>query len=83
MVLRPPPPLKFHKLAQLYGPIYKLTLGTKTIVLFSSPSVVKEIVRDQDTIFANRDPLISASVALYGSTDKPICLTVHSGGRLA
>ncbi|WVZ25743.1 hypothetical protein V8G54_004287 [Vigna mungo] len=63
------PHLKFHKLAQLYGPIYKLTLGTKTVVVVSSPSLVKEIVRDQDTIFANREPLIAALVALYGGTD--------------
>jgi len=63
------PHLKFHKLAQLYGPIYKLMLGTKTIVVVSSPSLVREIVRDQDTIFANREPLIAALVALYGGTD--------------
>jgi len=67
--LGPHPHLKFHKLAQLYGPIYKLKLGTKTIVVVSSPSLVKERVRDQDTIFANRDPIISVLVALYGGTD--------------
>lgn len=63
------PHLKFHKLAQVYGPIYKLMLGTKTFIVVSSPSLVKEIVRDQDTVFANRDPPISVLVALYGGTD--------------
>ncbi|KAJ6712318.1 hypothetical protein OIU79_008523 [Salix purpurea] len=34
-----------------------------------SPSLAKEIVRDKDTIFANRDPPISALVFTYGGND--------------
>ncbi|KAJ1385204.1 Cytochrome P450 [Sesbania bispinosa] len=61
--------LKFDKLARVYGPIFKLMLGTKTFVVVSSPSLVKEIVRDQDTIFANRDPPIALLLSLYGGDD--------------
>ncbi|XP_017434551.1 cytochrome P450 84A4-like [Vigna angularis] len=42
---------------------------SQAVVVVSSPSLVKEIVRDQDTIFANPEPLIAALVALYGGTD--------------
>ena len=60
---------KFEELAGLYGPIYKVWLGQKLCVVISSPSLVKEVVRDQDTIFANRDPPIAAIVATYGGAD--------------
>ncbi|CAI0413828.1 unnamed protein product [Linum tenue] len=38
-------------------------------MVVSSSSLVKEIVRDQDAIFANRDPPISAVVLTYGGDD--------------
>ena len=60
---------KFEELAGFYGPIYKVWLGQKLCVVISSPSLVKEVVRDQDTIFANRDPPIAARVASYGGAD--------------
>ncbi|KAK1558799.1 hypothetical protein Q3G72_006816 [Acer saccharum] len=58
----------FTELAGVYGPIYKLWLGNKLCVVVSSPSLAKKLVRDQDTIFANRDPPISALV-LHGGKD--------------
>lgn len=54
---------QFTELAQKYGPVYKLWLGSKLCVVISSPSLIKEVVRDHDTIFANRDPPIAAIVA--------------------
>ncbi|KAM3734927.1 hypothetical protein ACB098_10G051300 [Castanea mollissima] len=60
---------KFEELAGVYGPIYKVWLGHKLCVVVSSPSLVKEVVRDQDTIFANRDPPVAALVATYGGSD--------------
>ena len=60
------PHLKFHELSHSYGPIFTVMLGTKTYVVVSSPLLVKEVVRDHDAIFANRDPPISALVAFYG-----------------
>ncbi|KAH7549559.1 hypothetical protein ACOSP7_025594 [Xanthoceras sorbifolium] len=58
----------FTELAGVYGPIYKLWLGNKICVVVSSPSLVKELVRDQDTIFANRDPPVAVLV-LHGGKD--------------
>ena len=60
---------KFTELAGVYGPIYKLRLGNKLCIVVSSPPLAKEIVRDKDTIFADRDPPISARVFTYGGND--------------
>ncbi|KAK3434527.1 flavonoid 3'-monooxygenase CYP75B137 [Eucalyptus grandis] len=57
---------KFSELAKTYGPIYKLQLGSKLYVVINSPSVAREIVRDQDIMFANRDPNIAATMSSYG-----------------
>ncbi|KAK6158034.1 hypothetical protein DH2020_005348 [Rehmannia glutinosa] len=59
----------FAGLGQKYGPIYKLRLGTKLHVVISSPSLVKEVVRDQDATFANRDVHVAALVASYDGND--------------
>ncbi|KAK3224791.1 hypothetical protein Dsin_004653 [Dipteronia sinensis] len=58
----------FRELAGVYGPIYKLWLGNKLCVVVSSPALAKELVRDQDTIFANRD-LIAALYAVSDGND--------------
>ncbi|CAL1375634.1 unnamed protein product [Linum trigynum] len=60
---------EFTALAATYGPIYSLRLGRKLCMVVSSSSLVKEIVRDQDAVFANRDPPISAVVLTYGGDD--------------
>ncbi|KAL0446022.1 UNVERIFIED_CONTAM: Labd-13Z-ene-9,15,16-triol synthase, chloroplastic [Sesamum latifolium] len=57
---------QFTELAKKYGPIYKLQLGSKLCMVISSPALIKEVVRDQDTIFANRDPPVAAIVATGG-----------------
>ena len=56
-------------MAGVYGPIYKVWLGQKLCVAVNSPSLVKEVVRDQDTIFCNRDPPIAALAATFGGAD--------------
>ncbi|XP_040987241.1 labd-13Z-ene-9,15,16-triol synthase, chloroplastic-like [Juglans microcarpa x Juglans regia] len=60
---------KFEELAGVYGPIYKVWLGNKLWVVVSSPLLVKEVVRDQDTIFANHDNYIAALAVTYGGAD--------------
>ncbi|PSR91551.1 Flavonoid 3',5'-hydroxylase [Actinidia chinensis var. chinensis] len=60
---------QFTELAHQYGPIYKLWLGQKLYVVLNSPSLAKEVVRDQDKVFSNRDPPVSALVASYGGLD--------------
>ncbi|XP_042958099.1 flavonoid 3'-monooxygenase CYP75B137-like [Carya illinoinensis] len=60
---------KFHQLCGIYGPIYKVWLGNKLPIVISSPSLVKEVVRDQDAIFSNRDTNIVGNIVSYGGAD--------------
>ena len=60
---------KFTELSGVYGPIFKLWLGNKLCVVVSSPSLVKQVVRDQDTTFADRDPPIAGLVTSFGGND--------------
>ncbi|KAI8546474.1 hypothetical protein RHMOL_Rhmol07G0120600 [Rhododendron molle] len=60
---------QFTELANQYGPIYKLWLGKKLCIVVNSPSLAKEVVRDQDTIFADCDPPIAALALTYGGFD--------------
>ncbi|KAI8537503.1 hypothetical protein RHMOL_Rhmol09G0028500 [Rhododendron molle] len=60
---------QFTELAQQYGPIYKLWFGEKLCVVLNSPSLAKEVVRDQDTVFSDRDSPIAALAATYGGFD--------------
>ncbi|KAJ4977520.1 hypothetical protein NE237_002626 [Protea cynaroides] len=59
----------FSDLAQIYGPIFKLQLGTKLCIIVSSPSLAKMILKDHDATFANHNPPIGASVLSYGGND--------------
>ncbi|KAK4400335.1 Flavonoid 3'-monooxygenase, partial [Sesamum angolense] len=61
--------IQFTELARQYGPIYKFKLGNKLCMVISSPSLVKEVVRDHDAVFANRDAPIAALIASYGGND--------------
>ncbi|CAL9029591.1 unnamed protein product [Prunus brigantina] len=60
---------EFTNLATIFGPIYKLQFGSKLCFVLSSPSILKQVLRDQDTLFANRDPTIAAQIVSYGCTD--------------
>ncbi|KAF5181395.1 Cytochrome p450 [Thalictrum thalictroides] len=59
----------FTKLAQVYGPILKIRMGKKICVVLSSPSLVKEVLRDHDAIFAYRDAPIAGLAVTYGGLD--------------
>ncbi|KAL5728125.1 hypothetical protein ACHQM5_001247 [Ranunculus cassubicifolius] len=59
----------FAELAQTYGPIYKLQLGNKVGIVISSPSLAKEVLKDNDTTFANRDVPAAAKALGYGGKD--------------
>ncbi|KAL1109539.1 hypothetical protein V6Z11_D03G184100 [Gossypium hirsutum] len=61
--------LVFTELAGVYGPIYKLWLGNKLIVVISSPSLVKEVVRDHDIAFSERESPIAAEIITFGTND--------------
>ncbi|KAL3818182.1 hypothetical protein ACJIZ3_004087 [Penstemon smallii] len=64
---------QFTELAHKYGPIYKLWLGNKLCVVISSPSIIKEVVRDHDTIFSNRDKSVAATIATFNANDISWC----------
>lgn len=59
----------FTELSAVYGPIFKLWFGNKLCVVVSSPSFVKQVVRDQDITFSNRSPSIAGLVTTYGGSD--------------
>ncbi|KAK9147949.1 hypothetical protein Scep_006706 [Stephania cephalantha] len=59
----------FANLAKTYGPIYKLKLGNKLGVVVTSPSLAREILRDNDITFANHDVPSVARVVAYGGSD--------------
>ncbi|KAL2227763.1 UNVERIFIED_CONTAM: Retrovirus-related Pol polyprotein from transposon RE2 [Sesamum indicum] len=71
--LRPDMHIQFNELARQYGPIYRLRLGTKLCTVISSPSLIKEIVRDHDTIFANRDGTVAGRIGSYNGNDIAFC----------
>ncbi|KAJ0799858.1 putative cytochrome P450 [Helianthus annuus] len=60
---------KFTNMAHTYGPIFKFYLGSKLHVVINTPELAKEVVRDQDETFANRDLTIAASAITYGGQD--------------
>ncbi|XP_022864424.1 cytochrome P450 76C1-like [Olea europaea var. sylvestris] len=60
---------QFTELAHHYGPIYRLWLGKKLCLVINSPSLIKEVVRDQDTILANHDAPVAGLISTYGGMD--------------
>ncbi|KAL9993404.1 putative cytochrome P450 [Helianthus debilis subsp. tardiflorus] len=60
---------RFTEMAQKYGPIFSLQLGSKLHVVVNSTDLVKVVARDQDQTFANRNTPIAASVITYGGSD--------------
>ncbi|XP_058085704.1 cytochrome P450 71AU50-like [Magnolia sinica] len=61
--------LYFFRLTKIYGPIFRLQLGNKLCVVLNSPSLAKEVMRDHDAVFANRDAPITALTISYGGMD--------------
>ncbi|CAH8360222.1 unnamed protein product [Eruca vesicaria subsp. sativa] len=59
----------FTTIAEKYGPIFKLKLGSKLTVVVNSPSLAREILKDQDINFSNRDVPLTGRAATYGGLD--------------
>ncbi|KAE8694235.1 CYP706 protein [Hibiscus syriacus] len=57
------------ELSEIHGPIVKLQLGTKTCIVINSPSIAKEVLKDHDAIFANRDTPAAAVSGTLGGVD--------------
>ncbi|KAH0973858.1 hypothetical protein GBA52_015757 [Prunus armeniaca] len=59
----------FAGLAQAHGPIFKLRLGNTLGVVVTSASSAREILKDHDVTFANRDVPAAGRAATYGGND--------------
>lgn len=59
----------FKELTSSYGAIFRIWLGMNECIVVSSPSLAKEVLRDQDAAFANRLPTIALKSLLFGTTD--------------
>ncbi|XP_016482877.1 flavonoid 3'-monooxygenase CYP75B137-like [Nicotiana tabacum] len=59
----------FASLSQAYGPICRLWLGKKVGIIITSPALAREVLKEQDTIFANRDVPAAAREFSYGGKD--------------
>lgn len=59
----------FTELARTYGPILTLKLGGKVGVVVASPAMAREVLKDNDVTFANRDVPFAALDAAYGGRD--------------
>ncbi|KAB2001307.1 hypothetical protein ES319_D12G292600v1 [Gossypium barbadense] len=55
--------------SKIHGPIIKLRLGRKVYIIISSPSIAKQILKDHDAIFANRDIPVAAIKGTFGGLD--------------
>ncbi|MED6171130.1 hypothetical protein PIB30_037945 [Stylosanthes scabra] len=59
----------FAGLARTYGPIFKLQLGGKLGIVITSPTVARQVLKDHDIVFANRDVPAAGRAASYGGSD--------------
>ncbi|GLT91002.1 hypothetical protein SLE2022_089120 [Rubroshorea leprosula] len=59
----------FAAVARKYGPVVKLQLGTRIGILITSPTLAREVLKDHDITFANRDMPAVGGVATYGGSD--------------
>jgi len=57
-----------HTLSQKYGQVFSLRFGSRFVVVVSSPSVVHECFTKNDTILANRPPLLAGKHIGYNYT---------------
>ncbi|KAJ2905584.1 cytochrome P450 oxidoreductase [Zalerion maritima] len=61
------PHLQFEKWAREYGPIYSLMLGTRTMIVLSSDTAVKDVLTTRSGIYSDRpDMFIGQKIASGG-----------------
>ncbi|KAI3451968.1 hypothetical protein Pfo_008633 [Paulownia fortunei] len=58
----------YHKLSQKLGPIFSLRLGTRLMVVVSSPAIVEECFTKNDIVLANRPRFIIGKYIGYNYT---------------
>lgn len=67
--LDPEVPAYFASLAQTYGPIFKLKLGNRLGIVVTSPPLAREVLKENDVTFANRNPPDLVQNTEYGGPD--------------
>ncbi|KAI9072590.1 hypothetical protein K1719_045426 [Acacia pycnantha] len=67
--LGPLPYRSFRDLSLKYGPLLWLQLGQIPALLVSSADLARELIKNQDSVFASRFQSISARTLLYGCKD--------------
>uniref|UniRef100_A0ACD6ALJ1 Uncharacterized protein n=1 Tax=Avena sativa TaxID=4498 RepID=A0ACD6ALJ1_AVESA len=56
----------FAGLAAQYGPIFSIRLGSKLGIVITSPALAREVLRENDLVFSNRDIPDAARSISYG-----------------
>ncbi|KAL0393947.1 UNVERIFIED_CONTAM: Premnaspirodiene oxygenase [Sesamum latifolium] len=59
----------FRDLAKKYGPIMHLKFGEVPAIIISSPEIAKEVLKEQDPVYANRPPAIAMQIMWYNYKD--------------
>ncbi|KAL5703230.1 hypothetical protein ACHQM5_028347 [Ranunculus cassubicifolius] len=59
----------FAQLSHKYGPVMRLQLGSRLSVVISSPDTAKQVLKDHDSDFADRDIPVADTIASYGGMD--------------
>lgn len=68
-LMGPLPHHSLHKLAQKYGPIMQLKLGSFPVVVASSPEMAKLFLKTHDHIFASRPETAAGKYTTYNYSD--------------
>ncbi|TXG61666.1 hypothetical protein EZV62_013029 [Acer yangbiense] len=64
-LIGPLPHQSLHKLAQKYGPIMQLTLGSFPVVVASSAEMAKQFLKTHDRVFASRPQTAAGKYTTY------------------
>ncbi|KAI3858609.1 hypothetical protein MKX03_005657 [Papaver bracteatum] len=59
----------FAKLTNKYGPIFKLRLGSRLLIVLGSPELAAVVMKELDSTFANRAPTVAAMTIGYNGSD--------------
>lgn len=59
----------FARLAEKHGPVFSIRIGSKLEVVVTSPEVAREVLRDQDHVFANRVIPEAGRAIAFGEED--------------
>ncbi|KAJ9537275.1 hypothetical protein OSB04_030008 [Centaurea solstitialis] len=60
---------QFTDMAQTYGPIFTVRVGSMVNIVINTPELAKVVVRDQDETFANRILTVAGSIGSHGGQD--------------